>query len=118
MTIGDITAWAGQKKFALQRRGIPVSYSLIHRVKMEIFIRDDQVDQVIKAIIDTRTWKQGDGMITVLFMVYCHDFGSNNNNNRHSNRLLSDILEPSPYLIETAFTLVDHVATDCHNYNS
>jgi len=23
------------------------------------------VDQVIKAIIDTRTWKQGDGMITV-----------------------------------------------------
>ena len=29
-----------------------------------------------------------------------------------------DILEPSPYLIDTAFTLVDHVATDCHNYNS
>lgn len=29
MTIRDITAWAGQKKFALQRRGIPVSYSLI-----------------------------------------------------------------------------------------
>ena len=65
MTIGDITAWAGQKKFALQRRGIPVSYSLIHRVKMEIFIRDDQVDQVIKATIDTRTGKQGGGMITV-----------------------------------------------------
>ena len=29
-----------------------------------------------------------------------------------------DTLEPSPYLIDTAFTLVDHVATDCHNYNS
>jgi nitrogen regulatory protein P-II 1 len=64
MTIGDITACA-EKKFALLRRGIPVSYSLIHRVKIEIFIRDDQVDQVIKAIIDTRTGKQEDGMITL-----------------------------------------------------
>ena len=62
MTIGDITAWAGQKKFALQHRGILVSYSLIHRVKIESFIRDDQLNQVIKAIIDTRTGEQGDGI--------------------------------------------------------
>ena len=65
MTIRDITAWAGQKKFALQCRGILVSYSLIHRVKIESFIRDDQLNEVIKAIMDTRTGEQGDGMMTV-----------------------------------------------------
>ena len=65
MTIGDITAWAGLRKIALERRGIPVSYDLIHRAKIEIFIRDDQLDQVVKAITDTRTGQPGDGIITV-----------------------------------------------------
>ena len=63
MTIVDITA--GLRKIALQRRGIPVSYDLIHRAKIEIFIRDDQLDQVVKAITDTRTGQPGDGIITV-----------------------------------------------------
>lgn len=66
MIIGDITAWAGQRKIALQRRGIPVSYDLIHRAKVEIFISDDQLDQVLKTIIEmTRTGEPGDGIITV-----------------------------------------------------
>lgn len=38
-TIGDITAWARQKKFALQRRGIPVLYSLIQSQDGDLYSR-------------------------------------------------------------------------------
>jgi nitrogen regulatory protein P-II 1 len=66
MTIADITAWAQQRKIVVQCRGIPVSFSLIHRVKIEIFIPDDQLDQVVNTIIEiTRTGESGDGLITV-----------------------------------------------------
>ena len=66
MTIADITAWAGQRKIVLQRRGIPVSHNLVHRAKIEIFIPDDQLDQVVKAIIEiTRTGELADGIITI-----------------------------------------------------
>jgi nitrogen regulatory protein P-II 1 len=67
MTIGDITAWAGQRKITLQRRGIPISYDLIHRAKVEIDITDDQLERVVNTIIDTtRTGQPEDGRITVL----------------------------------------------------
>lgn len=66
MTIAEITAWAGQGKIALQRRGLPISYDLIHRAKIEIFIPDDQLDQVLKTIIETtRSGKPEDGIVTV-----------------------------------------------------
>lgn len=66
ITIADITAWAGPTKFALERRGIPVSYNLIHRAKVEIFISDDLLNQVVKAIMEiTRTGEPGDGIIAV-----------------------------------------------------
>jgi nitrogen regulatory protein PII len=39
----------------------------IHRAKIEIFIPDDQLDQVVKVIIEiTRTCKPKDDIITVL----------------------------------------------------
>ena len=50
----------------VQRRGIPVSYDLIHRAKVEIFISDDLLNQVVKAITEiTRTGEPGDGIIAV-----------------------------------------------------
>ena len=66
ITIADITAWARPTKIALQRRGIPVSYDLIHRAKVEIFVSDDLLNQVVKAITEiTRTGEPGDGIIAV-----------------------------------------------------
>lgn len=66
MTIAEITAWAGQGKITLQRRGLPISYDLIHRAKIEIFIPDDQLDQVLKTIIEiTRSGNPEDGIVTV-----------------------------------------------------
>lgn len=66
MTIADITAWAGHGKIKLQRRGFPISYDLIHRAKVEIFIPDDRLDLVVNTITETtRTGKSGDGVVIV-----------------------------------------------------
>ena len=66
MTIADITAWSQHRKITLQRRGIPVSYDLVHMAKMELFVPDDQLDQVISTIKDNvRTGQPGDGVIAV-----------------------------------------------------
>lgn len=66
MTIADITAWTLGRKITLQRRGIPVSYDLVHKAKIEIYITDDLLDQVLKTITDySRTGEVGDGVIIV-----------------------------------------------------
>lgn len=66
MTIADITAWTSHKKVAVQRRGIPVSYDLVHMAKIEVFISDHHLDKVIKVITDySKTGERGDGIITV-----------------------------------------------------
>jgi nitrogen regulatory protein PII len=66
MTIGDITAWTLHRKITLQRRGIPVSYDLVHMAKMELYIPDDQLDRVLSTITDNaRTGHPGDGLIEV-----------------------------------------------------
>jgi nitrogen regulatory protein PII len=56
ITIADITAWAIPTKIALQRREIPLSYDLIHRAKVEIFISEDLLNQVVKAIFSLDSW--------------------------------------------------------------
>jgi nitrogen regulatory protein PII len=66
MTIADITAWTSFRKISLQRRGIPVSYDLVHMAKIEIFVTDDLLDRILNVIIEyTRTGEHGDGVITV-----------------------------------------------------
>lgn len=66
MTIADITAWTLGRKITLQRRGIPVSYDLVHMAKIEAYIPDDQLDQVVNVITNcTRTGELGDGIIIV-----------------------------------------------------
>jgi len=66
ITIADITAWTSYRKVTVQRRGIPVSYDLVHMAKIEAYIPENQVEQVIKVIIDnTKTGELGDGIITV-----------------------------------------------------
>ncbi len=66
MTIADITAWTSYKKVTLQRRGIPVSYDLVHMAKIEVYIPDDLVDKVVDLITNyCKTGELGDGIITV-----------------------------------------------------
>lgn len=66
ITIADVTAWTSSRKVTAQRRGIPISYDLVHMTKIEALIPDDQIDQVLNLIIDnTRTGELGDGIITV-----------------------------------------------------
>jgi nitrogen regulatory protein P-II 1 len=66
ISIGDITAWTSSRKVTLQRRGIPVSYDLVHRAKIEVYVKDDMVDLVLQTITDnTRTGELGDGIIAV-----------------------------------------------------
>ncbi len=66
MTIADITAWTSSRKVTLHRRGIPVSYDLVHMAKIEAYITDDMIDLVLQTITDnTRTGELGDGIIAV-----------------------------------------------------
>lgn len=66
MTIADITAWTSSSKVTLQRRGVPISYDLVHRAKIEAIISEDLLARVLKVITDyTRTGEPGDGVITV-----------------------------------------------------
>lgn len=66
MAIGDITAWTLYRKTTLQRRGIPVPYDLVHMAKLELYIPDDQLDQVLSTITDNaHTGYPGDGVIAV-----------------------------------------------------
>ena len=64
MTIGDITAWTGQKKFALQCRGIPVSYNLIQSQDGDLYSRRSG-GPGNQSHNRYSNWKHGDGMITV-----------------------------------------------------
>lgn len=66
MTIADITTWTLSKKIMLQRRGIPVTYDLTHRAKIEIIVTNDLLDRAVDTIIQsTKTGKAGDGILYV-----------------------------------------------------
>jgi nitrogen regulatory protein P-II 1 len=67
MTVKAVQGRGEQKGLALQYRGGILAIGLLPKVSIDIFVRPDQEDAVIQAIIKgARTGKIGDGRIFVL----------------------------------------------------
>lgn len=66
MTIYNVSGWSKQRELHLQWRGQPVAYDLLPKIKFEILVPDDQLDQVMQAVVESsRTGEHGDGVIFV-----------------------------------------------------
>ena len=66
MTIIEVLGRGEQKGIKLQYRGGTMEVDLLPKLKLEMFVRDEDVDKVMKIICDSaRTGKFGDGRIFV-----------------------------------------------------
>ncbi len=66
MTVQEVKGFGRQKGHTELYRGAEYMVDFLPKVKLEIVLADDLVDQAIEAIIDTaRTGKIGDGKIFV-----------------------------------------------------
>ncbi|HID07270.1 MAG TPA: P-II family nitrogen regulator [Armatimonadetes bacterium] len=66
MTVMDVRGAGRQRGLVEQYRGAEYTIDLLSKVKLEIVVRDDQVEDVIEAIIRAaRTGEIGDGKIFV-----------------------------------------------------
>lgn len=67
LTISQVLGHGNQMGFAETVRGHQIVPSLLAKVKLEMIVRDAQVDEVVDLIINTvRTGEVGDGKIFVL----------------------------------------------------
>lgn len=67
MTVTEVKGYGRQKGHTEIYRGAEYVVDFIPKIKMEIIVPDDQVDQVVDAIIKVaRTGKIGDGKIFVM----------------------------------------------------
>ena len=67
MTISEVKGYGRQKGHTEIYRGAEYVVDFLPKIKMEIIVASDQVDQVIETIVDAaRTGKIGDGKIFVL----------------------------------------------------
>lgn len=67
MTITEVRGHGRQKGHAAIYRGKEYNVTLLPKVKIEIVLPDDMVDETIKTIIETaRTGEIGDGRVFVL----------------------------------------------------
>jgi nitrogen regulatory protein P-II 1 len=66
MTITDVRGRGEQKGIKLQYRGGTMEVDLLPKIKLEMFVHDDDAKSVMKTICDAgRTGKFGDGRIFV-----------------------------------------------------
>lgn len=66
MTVTEVKGRGEQKGIALQFRGKEIMVDMIPKVKIEIVVSDDVVDEVIAIVrSNARTGKNGDGKIFV-----------------------------------------------------
>jgi nitrogen regulatory protein P-II 1 len=66
MSIAEIKGHGNQKGLSEVWRGKRYRVDLMHKIKIEIVVTDDTVDQVVQTIIDTsQTGSIGDGKIFV-----------------------------------------------------
>ena len=66
MTVTEVKGFGRQKGHTELYRGAEYAIDFLPKVKLEIIVADDQVDECIDAIIDTaQTGKIGDGKIFV-----------------------------------------------------
>jgi nitrogen regulatory protein P-II 1 len=66
MTICEVLGRGEQKGIKLQYRGGTLDVDLLPKLKLELFVQDEDVDIVMKTVCDAgRTGKPGDGRIFV-----------------------------------------------------
>ncbi len=67
MTVTEVKGRGEQKGIKLQYRGTSIEVDLLPKIKLEIIVDDEQVDEVIDIICqNARTGKYGDGRIFVV----------------------------------------------------
>lgn len=66
MTVVDVRGYGRQKGHVERYRGAEYTVDLLAKVKLEIVVRDDQVDEVVDVIMKAaRTGEIGDGKIFI-----------------------------------------------------
>ena len=66
MTVTEVKGFGRQKGHTEVYRGAEYAVAFLPKIKMELVLRDDQVDQVVDVIIETaRSGKIGDGKIFI-----------------------------------------------------
>ena len=67
MTVTEIQGFGQQKGHTEVYRGAEYAVDFVPRVKVEIVVSNEQLDEVVAAIVDTaRTGKIGDGKVWVM----------------------------------------------------
>jgi len=67
MTIVEVRGRGEQKGITIMYRGRPITIDLIPKIEIQIVVRDEDVDKVIKIITENaRTGKPGDGRIFII----------------------------------------------------
>ena len=73
MTVTEVKGFGRQKGHTEVYRGAEYAVDFLPKIKMELVLRDDQVDQAVDVIIETaRSGKIGDGKIFVLPVEEAH----------------------------------------------
>lgn len=66
MTVSEVKGFGRQKGHTEIYRGAEYAVDFLPKIKMELVLRDDQVDQAVDVIIETaRSGKIGDGKIFI-----------------------------------------------------
>ena len=66
MTVSEVKGFGRQKGHTEVYRGAEYAVDFLPKIKMELVLRDDQVDQAVDVIIETaRSGKFGDGKICI-----------------------------------------------------
>ncbi len=66
MTVSEVKGYGRQKGHSELYRGAEYVVDFLPKIKMEMVVEDDQVDQVIETVVEAaRTGKIGDGKIFV-----------------------------------------------------
>ena len=66
MTVTEVKGFGRQKGHTEVYRGAEYAVDFLPKIKMELILRDDQVDQAVDVIIETaRSGKIGDGKIFI-----------------------------------------------------
>ncbi len=67
MTIVEVRGRGEQKGVTIMYRGRPITIDLIPKIEIQIVVKDEDVDRVIKIITENaRTGKPGDGRIFII----------------------------------------------------
>ena len=71
MTVTEVKGFGRQKGHTEVYRGAEYAVDFLPKIKMELVLRDDQVDQAVDVIIETaRSGKIGDGKIFIFPMAW------------------------------------------------